>query len=139
MDGEGNERMKMIVIAAILIFTTPAHALDCAPSPDRSNPGSSWRYRVINSKQCWYRNESALPKSELTWNSGRRPELDMQFGAKPKDQPSPITPKLVQTISYRVESQEQPLNRGLIAIALGGLGCVFAIGGLLWPLWRRRV
>ena len=131
-------RYKAQIAAGLILagVTVSAHALDCTKSPDRT-PGSFWRYRLIDDQRCWYRSESALPKSELRWATSAEPATAKEEILDAAAQA--LAPILVPTISYRqVARSPEPDsdNSLLVMIAAGGFALVIA--GLLWPVRRRR-
>lgn len=130
----------VIAIGAVLVLLIVAAtaSVSCASSPDRT-PGMFWRYRVVDGMRCWYRGDSILPKSELTWAPAV--EHTVEFGDKAKA--NPLVPNRVQTISYRLEGEQKDpafepwKTKDTIAIIFGtvGLGLI-VFYALLWPIFR---
>lgn len=118
--------MKLVLSLTLLLTSmSPAMALDCATSPDRtSGSGPTWRYRIVESKQCWYQRQISVPKADLRWAPS-----DSELPVIVLDEP--LRPVLVQTVSYRaVEIQgrdEAPLVSTRLMIFWGWIVAAFAI------------
>ncbi len=129
--------MKIVIALFAILVASPAAAIECVRSPDRT-PGPFWRYRVIDNERCWYRSDSVLAKSELQWGLPIEPAQPVV---------SPIVPRLVPTISYHLDGkQPDPVfalppsepSRHTIARILLGMGMGLAIAGMFWPIRNRR-
>lgn len=119
----------LLTLTLLLTTLSPVLALDCASSPDRTS-GNGWRYRMIDSRQCWYRHETALPKSHLNWAAPVDSELPIiQEDIQPNE---PLTPVPVRTVSYRVVAHPQEhVNRQTIALLLGGVAIGLLLAGMV--------
>lgn len=116
-------------IGAAMLFASSAFALDCATGPDRTS-GSGWRYRIIDSRQCWYRNETALPKSNLSWPS---PDV------APVTIDEPLHPVLVRTVVYReMEKRGDSFDHRFIALLVVGFAFGIVIAGMVGVGMRGR-
>lgn len=124
-----------LTLALLLGTLSPSLALDCATSPDRTS-GPGWRYRVIDSRQCWYRNEIALPKSDLSWPESHSlaPKIQDQHEAY-----APLTPVLVRTVSYRETVRDGgAIDRHAVARVIMGVGFLIVIAGMVGVGVRRE-
>lgn len=120
--------MRFALIALFMMCTT-ANAVDCSPAPDRAQ--TQWRYRIVDGKQCWYRNLLALPKANLQWAQASAP-LD---AAELFVFDEMLRPVYVPTVSYRKPMETPPAVRtsALVAV-LAAFMC--AICGMLWIATR---
>lgn len=124
--------MTRSILTLVLLLGTlsPVLALDCATAPDRTS-GPGWRYRIIESRQCWYRNETPMLKSDLQWAAPpivESPTVD-----------EPLQPVLVRTVVYReVESRGESFDRYAIAILIVGFAFGLVIAGMVAVGMRGR-
>jgi hypothetical protein len=136
-------RLAQITISLLVLSISTASAIECSKAPDRA-PGPFWRYRIIDGAQCWYRSEAVLPKADLSWpRSSVEPE-------KIDEQHAMLAPVLVRTIAIRPPepqitqeqqiAQAQQISQGgrVISSAVIVVGFGIVIGGMFWPVRRRR-
>lgn len=116
----------------LFIGLSAAGAVECAAKPDIRTPGMFWRYRVIDERQCWYRGDSALPKSALTWAPS---EPETPAGAVYVS--APLSPVLVPTISYKPPVRPKESHPDAMLYIVVGVGFGLAFAGMVWPLRRR--
>ncbi len=125
-------RLAIITISLLALSISTASAIECLKAPDRT-PGSSWRYRIIDGAQCWYRGETVLAKADLNW-----PRPAVERG--PIDEPpaTQLTPVLVRTIAYRQPEHQIAQGRHVIASVVVIIGFSIVIAGMFWSMRRRR-
>jgi hypothetical protein len=125
-------RLANITISLLALSISTASAIDCLKAPDRT-PGPSWRYRIIDGAQCWYRGETVLPKADLSW-----PKPAVEPGAIDESPAMLLTPVLVRTIAYRQAEHQITQGRHVIASVVVVIGFCIVIAGMFWSMRRRR-
>lgn len=100
--------ISRLLIAAILLYSVPAAAIDCH---DAQGKGGRWSWRTVDGKRCWYQGAAGVDKAKLRWPSNNK-SASLPVESKPLTVPLPtprpdITPS---TTKYYVEVPVRPAD-----------------------------
>ena len=61
-------RYLLAVLAAVLLVTSEAAAIECSAERLQSGKGH-WSWRIVDGKKCWYPGRPGVSKDNLHWPS----------------------------------------------------------------------